>query len=139
MRTFSMPKIVQQQSGDTIIEVLLAMCILALVLITTFVSTNRSLQSGVDSSNRQQALALAEQQVELIKTSPSSYQPVGTFCVDNTGTLQTSSANCQLGINNQYNFADTYTAASGLYTVVATWPSTSNAGSKLTVYYRIGL
>jgi prepilin-type N-terminal cleavage/methylation domain-containing protein len=88
MRRFSL-----NQAGDTIIEVMVAVAILALVLTVAYQSTSRSLQSGVDSSNRQQAIALASQQIEIIKnaeTSPqgepalNAYHAAGAFCIDGT-------------------------------------------------------
>jgi len=130
-----------RQTGDTIIEVLISMSILVLVLTATYVSSSRSLQNGTDSSNRQQALALAGQQVEFIKTSPSTYQTTGNFCayVDSTtNTLKSAaptSAQCQQA-NGQYTMTDTYNA-NGLYTIVASWPLPgSSTASQLTLYYR---
>ncbi|MGA3150697.1 MAG: prepilin-type N-terminal cleavage/methylation domain-containing protein [Candidatus Saccharimonadales bacterium] len=126
------------QRGDTIIEVLISMSILALVLTGAYVSTSRSLQDGTDSSDRQQALALAEQQIEFIKSNPSAYQPptnskTNSFCIGNDSSIQTG-ASCTF--NSQYTMTDTYSG--GLFTIVATWPSAVGSGgqSQLTLYYR---
>ena len=143
-----------RQAGDTIIEVLVSVSILALVLSVAYGSTSRSLQNGVDSSNRQQALALAEQQVEIIKNAAASNQvglgayqsqPGTAFCIDNTkigiptqyGKSAPTSSACHL-INSVYDLSDTCNA-SGLFTIIASWPSAvsgSSGNSQLTIYYR---
>ena len=130
------------QRGDTIVEVLISMSILVLVLTATYVSSSRSLQNGTDSSNRQQALALAERQVEFIRTSPSTYQIGGSFCayIDSAKTFQhdTPTSNACQTLNGQYTMTDTYNSGLyKLYKVVASWPSpNSSTASQLTLYYR---
>jgi prepilin-type N-terminal cleavage/methylation domain-containing protein len=141
----------RRQAGDTIIEVLIAVSILALVMTVAYQSTSRSLQNGIDSSSRQQALALAEQQIEIIKNAAannvSAYQAYvaaggGSFCIApsnmsaNYGISSVSSTSCHL-INSRYNLSDTY--AAGEFTISANWPSTvsgSSGISKLAIYYR---
>jgi type II secretory pathway pseudopilin PulG len=143
------------ETGDTIIEVLVAMSILALVLTVAYQSTSRSLQSGINSSNRQQAVALASEQIEIIKSAESSplgaaailaYQAsAGTpFCISSSGLTSppygksTSISSCNNFNSTVFNLSDTY-SASGLFTIVATWPSTvsgSSGKSQITLYYR---
>src|SRR5579862_7777446 len=126
-------------SGDTIVEVLLAISIFALVLVVSLVSANRSLHSGTDATNRQQALTLADQQVEFIKnalgTDLSTLQAYtaaqGTFCIDpTTGQVQNASAAnkpCNNIGGSQYDLA--ITSASG---------GTSTTGTdSLFVYYKV--
>jgi len=120
----------KSQAGDTIIEVLIAMAILALVMVGAYVSSSRSLRNGTDAANRQQALALAEQQVEIIKSSPGNYTPSGNFYVDNSGNLQTGSGT----FNGIYSLTDTYSG--GLYTVTANWQDTGSATSQLQIFYK---
>ncbi len=132
-----MKELRKQQTGDTIVEVLISMAILALVITGSYVSSTRSLSSGTDASNRQQALALAQQQLELIKSnaSVSGYTPpAGNFCIDNTNKPQ-SGSNCVL--SGQYTMTDTYDSSTRLYTVMANWPSINTTGSQLTLYYRV--
>jgi prepilin-type N-terminal cleavage/methylation domain-containing protein len=143
-----------RQAGDTIIEVLVSVSILALVLSIAYASTSRSLQNGVDSSNRQRALALAEQQVEIIKNAAVSNRaalgayhsaPGTAFCIDSTkigsptqyGDSAPTSSACHL-INSVYDLSDTYNV-SGLFTIIASWSSAvsgSSGNSQLTIYYR---
>src|SRR5579862_5921930 len=140
-------------SGDTIVEVLLAISIFALVLVVSLVSANRSLHSGTDATNRQQALTLADQQVEFIKnalgTDLSTLQAYtaaqGTFCIDpTTGQVQNASAAnkpCNNIGGSQYDLA--ITSASGgsnstVFKVTTMWPSTSTTGTdSLFVYYKV--
>lgn len=60
------------QSGDTVIEVMMAMSILAVVLTVSFVAANRSLSDGTQAANRRQALQYAEEQVELIRVAANA-------------------------------------------------------------------
>ena len=136
----------KNQNGDTIIEVLISVSILALVLVITYSSTSRSLQQGTNATNRQQATSLAEQQVELIKngvaTDTSHYVPNADldFCVKpGDSTPQTTTTQCVFGDSSatQYTVIDHYAKATGLYTVQATWMGNgTNGNDQLTVFYR---
>ena len=143
------------QIGDTIVEVLISMTILTLVLTVTYVSVSHSLRSGIDSSNRQQALSLAQQQVEIIKSAAANnqavlsvYQTAGDFCIiaANVGAApqygRTNGASCNPVAGTLFDIIDTYTPGApgvpGLFTINATWlggPS-GNTTSQLTLYYR---
>src|SRR3990167_10314221 len=53
--------------GDTIIEILIAMAILALVLGTAYAISTQSLRTGTSAGQRSQALGYAQSQIEFIK------------------------------------------------------------------------
>lgn len=55
------------QRGDTIVEVLIAVAVVAVVLAGAYVATNRSLLTTRSSQERVNALKLAEAQIEQIK------------------------------------------------------------------------
>lgn len=57
-----------RERGDTIVEVLIAVAVVALVLAGAYVATNRSLLAARSSQERLNALKLAEAQMELVKS-----------------------------------------------------------------------
>lgn len=58
---------VRHQRGDTIVEVLISIAVVALVLAGAFIATNRSLQATRSAQERVNALKLGESQIEQIK------------------------------------------------------------------------
>lgn len=56
-----------RERGDTIVEVLIAVAVVALILAGAYVATNRSLLATRSSQERVNALKLAEAQMEQIK------------------------------------------------------------------------
>jgi type II secretory pathway pseudopilin PulG len=56
------------ESGDTIIEVMLAMSIIGMVLGAAFGIANRSVNLGQDAQERTEALKIIESQIEVFKT-----------------------------------------------------------------------
>jgi len=139
------------QRGDTIVEVLVSITILALVLTITFVSTSRSLRQGDSADNRQTATSFAQQQIELIKNIPTasaseynSLSPTQNFMVCSDGSLKiitTAGSNpCSSPSLGQYSVSDQFDNATGLFTITTTWPgSSTSSGSndQLTVYYKV--
>ncbi|MGH7156919.1 MAG: type IV pilus modification PilV family protein, partial [Candidatus Saccharimonadales bacterium] len=139
--------------GDTIIEVMLAISIFALVLVVSLVSTNRSLHSGTDATNRDQALSLAQQQVEFIKnalgtdlqTLQSYVSAPQTFCINPAnGAVQDASASnnpCNQFGGSQYDLVITHTSGADnttVFKVTTTWPSSvSNTTDSAYVYYKV--
>lgn len=85
-----MPKIFNRNCrGDTIVEVMISMAILALVLGAAYATSTRSLRTGTDAGQRSQALSYAQQQVEILKTiglkDPSklaTYKVGFPFCIN---------------------------------------------------------
>lgn len=79
------------QTGDTIVEVLIAIAIVGTVLAGAFASSNRSLQSNSRSQERAEALRVAEQQLELLQSAVADNPVVLTgredFCVANDRVL----------------------------------------------------
>ncbi|GAC1390684.1 MAG: hypothetical protein NVSMB46_00980 [Candidatus Saccharimonadales bacterium] len=57
-----------RQTGDTIVEVLIAMAVISFALGATYVTANRSLQSTQQAQERSQATKIAESQAELLNT-----------------------------------------------------------------------
>jgi type II secretory pathway pseudopilin PulG len=68
--TLKLPKL--DSRGDTIVEILIAMAILALVLGTAYAVSSSSLRTGTAAGQRSQALGYAQSQVEFIKDAQLS-------------------------------------------------------------------
>lgn len=100
------PRLLLNQRGDTIAEVLVVIGILSLILSGAFVLTNRSLQSARSAQERLSAIKLVESQVEQIKNvsgtansatifGPSIPNP---FCINASGVVvAASNAACTMG------------------------------------------
>jgi len=83
------------QRGDTIVEVLIAMAVLGLVLASSFAIANRSYATGLNAQERNEALKIAESQVELLRIASTSSgenlldqdlaNPDRLFCIDPDG------------------------------------------------------
>ncbi len=65
-------KIKNNTRGDTIIEVLIAMAILALILTGGYVTTNKSLQQIQGAQEKNQALGIAQYQLETLRALASN-------------------------------------------------------------------
>ncbi len=141
------------QAGDTMVEVIVSMAILAVVLATAYATSTHSLQNGLESQYRDQALSYARQQIELIKnadnTSSSainSYKVGQSFCVDpSTGQLTAvdQSGKCPLPVGasgtnqSQYSVVDSYDSAAKSFKATVQWQSTNaNVPNEVVLYYK---
>src|SRR4051812_17239693 len=62
----------QSNQGDTIVEVMISMAVLAIVLVATYSFSNRAFQSGLNSQYRDQAVSYAQQQLELLREADNN-------------------------------------------------------------------
>lgn len=84
------------QRGDTLIEVLIALVILGLVLVSAYSSTSRSLRSARQAQERSEATKLAEAQAERLKSlAPQFRHPdrnvfitATPYCIDTSNTIR---------------------------------------------------
>lgn len=133
-----------QSQGDTIIEVLLSVTILGLVLALSFTSAGRSLSAGTDAANRNQALAYAQQQVELLRSAANADKldslPLdGTyFCIDpaSGNVTKLSGGNfCYPSNQDQFGVAIRYNASNQTFNVGGQW-QTANGTDQVSLYYQ---
>lgn len=152
--------------GDTIVEVLIGLSILALILTTAYLSSNRSLQVGTNAGNRSQALSYSQKQAELIKDAANSSDqtrylnyiqhtngthrnPDELFCIDDTrindkgGVIEIPplATVCPAdalnqGIDGQYQTGIAYDWTSNLFTITTHWPGATPNQQQLTLRYR---
>ena len=146
----------RRQNGDTIIEILISMAILAIVLGTAFVSSSHSLQNGVDSGNRNRAIGYAQEQVEFMKsvayrdpTAAGTYRTDKTFCVstidgktavvDGTTAFDNLCKTYRPAQNNgQFSLKINYDSTSQVSTVTVNWTGGGgNDQNEVKIYYKL--
>jgi type II secretory pathway pseudopilin PulG len=103
---------IRRQAGDTIVEVLLAIVVVSAVLTGAYVSSNRSLNTTIQSRERNEAVKIAQSQIELLRASlqgraPSAAQDpkqqTNLFCL-NSGNPVTLTA---LSVSTMTTILDT--------------------------------
>jgi Tfp pilus assembly protein PilV len=143
------------ESGDTIVEVLIAILILSLILSGAYVTSNNSLKNIRDAQERVQATSIAQGQAEELRAEASTLFANGnnnsylsgptTFCFYNDTLTPTSSGKCT--INNLYDVAITGQGPSpapsntNKFKITINWNSISanQASDNLVIYYRVGI
>jgi type II secretory pathway pseudopilin PulG len=122
------------QGGDTIVEVVIAIAVIATVLTGAFVVTNRSLTAVRDSEEHSEALQLLQGQIELLRSAASqtsNNQLSGVtltkpFCFNSSGIYQavaTLGKPCSTG-NIPYNLSIVGTTANPVQGATTTFLST---------------
>lgn len=90
------PFLKNDQRGDTIVEVLIALAIISSVLAGAFFVTNRSAQNVRDSEEHAQALQLLQGQIEQIRAAVTNGAKdsdfASYFCYDTNGDAQMASS-----------------------------------------------
>lgn len=128
----------RQTSGDTIIEVLIALSILSFALTTAYSTVNRSMQSARNSQEHSEALQYLNSQVELARAAATNlglYGP-GSFCMDATATrVLLSNAACTTGLQNFYELSiayaptpNSYSVNQDIFTFTVKWPGIGQLG-----------
>lgn len=124
-----------RNSGDTIIEVLIAIAVVGAVLAGAYTSTQRSVNATRMAQEQGEALKLAESQVEQIKiatdTNTLNVTGAGNFCI-NSGVL---AASCVTGTGVVYTTVVTHTAGSRDFIVNVTWAGLSGLTNNVELDY----
>lgn len=101
---------VVDSTGDTIVEVLIAIAVVGAVLGGAFSATRRSLAGARISQERGEAVKLVEGQVESLKAALNSgkadevFTASGEFCLnDSLEVKQASDDACKKGTDNRYS------------------------------------
>ncbi len=134
-------------NGDTIIEVLIAMAVVAMVLGGAFVATNHSLRNTRQAQERAEALKISEEQLEQLKVAVANNTNgvFGTsdFCL-RAGVLYTTPNPVQCDVERtaggiKYSVSIHYSnTADDTYTLTTQWNSVVGGGTdKLSVAYRL--
>lgn len=100
-------RILRNERGDTLIEVTLALSILAVVLTSGFVTANRAYIIGQNARERTEIINLAQAQAELLK----NYRDIHNWNEFTTGTVPSTSG-CPTGISPCFHMTSTPTVLS---------------------------
>src|SRR6056297_1097853 len=126
------------QRGDTIIEVMLAMSVIALVLGSSYAIANRSTRIGREAQERTEALKEVETQVERLKTVASlngnplvDFPTEGAFCIAETESgeigVEVFNGGASVDVDtldNREGYPDgCYTSTDGRYALSITRPN----------------
>jgi prepilin-type N-terminal cleavage/methylation domain-containing protein len=139
----------RNQRGDTLVEVLIAITVVSMVLVTAYATTTRNVTTMQDTQEHSEALQLAQTQIEYIHNTSAPNRPASGGCFDNTGTKATALSNpCLVDASDshtatqpQFTIQD-FSApdgATGLtnYTIQITWPAlTKGVTNNVTLYYQ---
>ncbi len=147
MTAFYKTKAGNNQLGDTIVEVLLAIAVVGIVLTATFVSANRSLRGIQLSKDRSEALTLAKSAVTEIKEDIQKPIPAlsagSNGCLAGNLTITTSTPCPDIGSNGFFQAKISRGSSGGTpdesnkYTIMVTWVSaTSGTPQQLEIIYR---
>ena len=127
------------QTGDTIVEVLIAVGVLAFVLVGAYILSVRSTASTQDANERTQALKLVETQVEFLRGVGGI---TGGTCFTNNGTV---TGDCTVTPNGpgtqpvfQLAIAPDVNGCKGSYSVQAVWGASDGALNNVSMCYRTG-
>jgi type II secretory pathway pseudopilin PulG len=125
----------QRETGDTIVEVLIAIAIISLILATAFTITSKNTLELQNTAERVQAQHLVEAQIESLKANNGL---IGGTCFSTAGA-PTSGAGCtQTATGSGASYQMSITQAGSVYTVNANWTSLGkHATSTVTMYYRL--
>jgi Tfp pilus assembly protein PilV len=155
MRKLSLTKLVKiNNRGDTILEVVIAITLLALLLTGALALTQKNLQAEQSSQEHNEALQLAQSQIEELRNyATNNVLPSGNpFCLvasgASVGYADTPSQKCDVNAAGaasptsiQPNFVLTVTppaAGSSLYSISVDWQDVNGLNKdNVTLYYQI--
>jgi type II secretory pathway pseudopilin PulG len=144
-------------SGDTIVEVLLAIAVTSVVLAGAYVAVDRSMKATRSAQERGEAIKVAEAQIERLKylnfnNSTTDIYQNGPFCITSTLTVRliTDVSNdsddpggCRS--SERYIASITRDASSGTHQIRVLWKNVSGKNTvsaypgfdEIKMYYRI--
>jgi Tfp pilus assembly protein PilV len=136
------------QSGDTIVEVLIAIAIVSSVLVGGFVVTQASSRAVRTGQEHSEMLQILQGQVERIRalaqaqgTDTGGIFAPGNFCIDASNPavpvrVAATSSKCN-AINSLYNVSASYDSSTSVFTVVGTWDNLGGGTNKEQLTYRV--
>ena len=133
------------ETGDTIIEVLIAIVVVSFVLTAAYVTANKNTLINQETQERSQALQLANSQLEFLHTTSLGTHNCFTAAGVAVDAVAGSNNPCTVNADGSTDTADTlpeYTIAithpSTTYTVTISWARLTNNASQASVvlYYQ---
>lgn len=132
-----MLRLTPDERGDTIVEVLIAVAIVSLIIVSAYVITNLNTRSLAANSERIQAQHLVEGQIEALRANNGL--TAGNSCFKNNAPANVCNDFTQAGSGATYTINISGPSA-GVYTIKTTWTSLigrTNNDSNVTMYYRL--
>ncbi len=138
------------ERGDTLVEVLISIAVVSLILGGAFVTANNSLKGNRTAQERQNALKIAESQVEQIKyvagTNPDTLFAVtvpSSYCLNGTTTaLDSSNAACTVNADGTPSTTEpaykiAISRSANTFTTTVTWTSINQGQNSVQLKYRV--
>ena len=126
------------QSGDTIVEVLIATAVVGMLLTGSFAVANRSSQVIRSAQERTEAQKITTRMLERLKSYavvvPTPLPTAGAFCIDTSNAI--TAAPCIVG---RYASKIEYDSASTVYVITTQWDSIVSGApqEQLIIRYRV--
>lgn len=129
------------QTGDTIVEVLIAIAVASAVLGSAYAIVNRTVRSQQQTSEHTNALKIAESQLELLRNHNGTVS--SSFCFNPTyqSTDDPSCNTVTAGITYDPTITKNETTVGSqittTYTVNVSWPSLGGGTDKVDLVYKV--
>jgi len=132
--------------GDTIVEVLVVIAIVAAMLVGAFIVANRSTGDVRDSEEHTEALQYLQAQAELLRTAATTHNglpPTGVhFCMGSSqfyiNSSGTYNVNCTFGGQYDIDIVASSVSNTGtyLFELQAMWSNTRGSSNAVRISYR---
>ena len=126
-----------KSSGETIVEVLISIALVAGVLAGAYYLINRSYRQSQDAVERIAGIKAAESKVEILRTlSAASLASINStkICLSESGALTTNLADPSCSVGSRYTV--TVGKISNVYNVTAQWAGLLQKIESVTIYYK---
>lgn len=130
-------------TGDTIIEVLIALTVVTSMLGGAYVTSSRSVNNNRQAQERGEALKLAEGQLERLKGLVSSgstapYTTTTSFCIDDTNTVRSATpASCSVDTSGPAYYVTVTRQQANRFTVTVSWDRVGGGNETVVMTYRL--
>lgn len=133
-----------REKGDTLIEVLIALTVVATMIGAAYATSSRNLRGNRRAQERGEALKIAEGQLEKLKGlvasgSTDAYTTTAMFCLSPTGSLQSvSAANCTTTNGGASYYTTIERQTNDNFAIVVVWDRVGGSGSDvINMNYRV--
>ena len=107
------------QTGDTIVEIMIALSITSFLLVVAYTTASKSLTGAQQSQDRGQAIKVAESQAEALRILTSPATAPGTFCMSNDATPVVTTLSVSIPVDFSSDTASSYAVGcvQGIYRI----------------------
>lgn len=131
-----------RERGDTIVEVMVVLAVLGLAISISYATANRSLLNARQAQENAQATALAQSQIESLRTltaastTPTIFQ-AGPYCVTSGAVVPGSCTTGSIPYTMRVNWVASALTGS-TFTITVIWPDVEGQGNDtVTLVYRL--